>query len=81
MHLVGFIIRIYRDARSPERQIIVLRLIPPNTVSEVQLLEGDLNYLRLLLSLLGLSVIGGRHYILTYLITHLLTYSMEHSPS
>jgi len=33
VHLVGFIIRIYYDARSPERQIHVSLLKPPPTVN------------------------------------------------
>ena len=32
MHLVGFIIRIYHDARSPERQILSTVLLKPTSL-------------------------------------------------
>jgi len=43
VHLVGFIIRIYHDARSPERQIrALLRLPGPLLRVHLHLREGDI---------------------------------------
>jgi len=42
VHQVGFIIRIYHDARSPERQILQL-FLRTETYSSTQFLTGLLN--------------------------------------
>ena len=48
MHLVGFIIRIYHDARSPESQVLILNCIPVTTITtDLRFLTTDLRFLRL----------------------------------
>ena len=43
MHLVGFIIRIYHDARSPERQLSVTRLATTCVVQATTGITDDKN--------------------------------------
>ena len=91
MHLVGFIIRIYHDARPPERQITVVccQSLRCNNYFDINILYGQSSYV--MQAIRNSENNNCRYYkiidflqtidLLAHLLAYLLTYSMVQSPS